>query len=390
MNNRIETLIDESFKKHHSIGILNRPFEPKYSSNRSARVRARFSVIGVIAAAAVFSVVFVRVAKMDKKQSLKQTTSEPTVHSIENERSESLDTTSESDNNSTYEEKTDKTPEYVELELHSDTLPYYTSEDADALVEKGVTNYEQNGREIIDSKKYADEILDGTLDKNSLTAKSYIYHMMLNSIDYYNSAEGSMIYDMNTSAPVNIEFQTDLEKQMSFEKTTQNNKAMDMECYMSGDVEYVVNNITKEVKEQTWASTVEYNISDNDRVIDTDMGRVVYNRNDLTRLGISGNSCLFPQSYATRYLCDFDSWSVTRIDIPAKRTCGNTNLPDRPCVLIYGIDANGSFYMAVDLYTGILFQFNKYDENELVTGQIMVADITIDESITVKSYDPDK
>lgn len=270
--------------------------------------------------------------------------------------------------------QTDKTEttSYAELELHDNEIPVYTQAQADSLIDKGIAEYEKSGKRFIDTQKYVSEIENGTLDMNSLEAKSYIYHMMLNSIDYFTAAEGDMVYSMSNGEGAVYEFATDMQSGNSYERVW--NSQAYSERYVTGEMLYEVDPDTKTYTTMHCTKAPDYVLNDGDRKIMTDTGEgITYNRNDLTNLGVAGNSCLFPQQYAAKYLFDFDKWSVDRIGDGFGRTAAY-------------ITGDG-FDMKIDLNTGIMLSFSKLDGQGQSTGFILVNHLKIDSDIKVKTFD---
>ena len=265
----------------------------------------------------------------------------------------------------------------AELEAHTDQKPVYSMTEADALINKGTREYNRSGRSIIDAKKYAESIIDGRTDLNSLEAKSFVYHQMLNSIDYFTAAEGSYTLKLGEAQPVDIKFQTDMEKGISYEWGRQEGR-QEFEHYVEDGVKYSVNGNFKTIRKTYIAQSVEYEISDNDRVVQLDNGEnLTVLRDDTTNLDFSGNNCLFPQQYAMTDLFDFERWSVT----------GITQEFDRPCVTIEAEGDNVHYNYTVDLFTGIMVKYEKHDNSGTLTEYIIVKYLTVDGDIKVKPYD---
>ena len=114
-------------------------------------------------------------------------------------------------------EATAPEPVYAELELHNPEKRVISWEEQDALMENARAKYqEEGGFPIINTKPYVDKFTEPWGDQeaydthfaelNELEYKSYIYHMMLNSIDYFSSAEGRMTYGLNDGKMI-IHFQ---------------------------------------------------------------------------------------------------------------------------------------------------------------------------------------
>lgn len=267
-----------------------------------------------------------------------------------------------------------------ELELHSDQKPVYSWRKADSLVEKGTREYKRSGRSYIDAKKYAERIINGQTDLNSLEAKSYIYHQMLNSIDYFSNAEGSFTFMLGSSSlPADIQFQTDMKKGTSYERLCQQGYPAS-EFFVENSIRYSVHGKFQLIEKDFIAEPLEFEISDNDRVVLLDDGEnLTLNRNDLTNLAFSSNNCLFPQQYATCDLSDFENWSVT----------GISQVLDRTCITLKGKndDKKYSYTYTIDLNTGIMVEYEEFDNSGTLTGYIRVNELSVDKGVDVKAFD---
>lgn len=264
---------------------------------------------------------------------------------------------------------------YHELELHENIPKTCSFDEVDSIVNEGMKRYEIDGRNIISTDDYVSDILNSNYDSDSLELKSYIYHMMLNSIDYFDTAEGKMTYALNMEYPIDLEFQTNIPLKTSYENESQFNKST-AEYYVSDMKIRRIDSQTKEYTEQVCAQRVEFTVGDNDRFILLDNGESVrVSRNDLTNLGVSGNSCLFPQTYAFLYLTDFDKWELSKV----------VEFLGRKCIEIRG-ENNDEFVMYIDINTGIMLKLERY-KNGVITGYIKVDSISIDNNVEVKQFD---
>lgn len=298
---------------------------------------------------------------------------EETIMTIPEDKNIRLETNKESIN---LPNENDSLAASSELEIHINEKPIYTLEEVDALIDEGIIKYERDGKQTVSCDKYVSEIKVCQFDNNSVELKSYIYHMMLNSVDYFNNAEGAMTYALNLSEPVDINFQTDIKKGLSYESESQIGSAI-CETYASDEIIYTINSRTGKYTETYCAAPIEFIISDNDRIIVLDNGETMkINRNDVTNLGIAGNSCLFPQSYAAAYLCDFDTWTIT----------DTVDVLGRQCVEIEGEDQEQRFSMIVDVYTGIMMKYAVFNESGALTGYTEVSDISIDKKMDVNRF----
>ena len=116
---------------------------------------------------------------------------------------------------------------YAELELHENEKRICAMEQVDAIMESGYAEFKQNGRKTIDKDRYIALIHNGNRQADDLEIKSFIYHMMLNSIDYFNRAEGSMTYAIPKESPVEIDFQTDIALQECYESESESGEEIE-------------------------------------------------------------------------------------------------------------------------------------------------------------------
>ena len=113
-------------------------------------------------------------------------------------------------------------PDFVELQLHE--APHYaeTYNEAKELADEHSITIPWNERHkyIVDTKHYAELLQSDGYDINSLEAKSYIYHIMLNSYLYYDTAKGTVLYPYSNdlSNYTTVDFQVDLDKQECYNK----------------------------------------------------------------------------------------------------------------------------------------------------------------------------
>lgn len=373
MNNRLEYLLDEAFKKHHDTGILTQRFDPERTKN-TARVTGRYSpVLAAVSAVVVLALVFVGISRMKTEPEPRVITSSIPSESVSKPDSTPVDESSVQD---TAPDPAPKQETYAELELHVNEIPVYTWDEIEKLTERGTIKYERFGRQKIDVEKYANELKNSKKEYNTLQNKSFVYHMMLNSIDYYTRAKGEMTYAFNADEPYYYYFETDMEKGMSYESCSGSDRLIN-ERYYSDNELVEINADTGEISQTYTATPVEWVISDNDRlVLNTDGEPVALHRNDLTNLGVSGNSCLSPWSYATKYLSDFDCWSIT----------GTKTVLDRTAVTLAGTVGGNTFDMTIDLYTGIMLGVNEYDEARNKTGYACAVSLSVDDDFTVREY----
>lgn len=240
----------------------------------------------------------------------------------------------------------------TELEIHNNTRPVYSMDEANALIENGTNG----GRKIIDVPAYAEKLLSGN-ELNSLENKSFIYHMMLNSVDYFSTAEGSLICTLECT-PINAEFSTNISE--SYAHEIQESAGSTIETYVFDGMNYTVTD-NSDYDVSYWSESADFNISDNERIVTLDEGgSLAINRPDLTHLPMSSSCCLFPQGYAMSRMSDFDAWNIT----------GCEDFLQQKCAIIEGSFNNGNFVMYVDINHGSMLKYEEYSYDGIMTGYI--------------------
>ena len=246
-----------------------------------------------------------------------------------------------------------------ELELHNNTRPVYTMEEVNQLIENGTENYYHNcGTNVVDVSEYIKNF-ENSENLDSLENKSYIYHMMLNSVDYFDTAEGSFVYAIDLNMPINAEFSTNIPERYAHENLIYSNGDI-TESYVYDNMNYTVNN-NESYDMSYWGEPVEFVLSDNERLITLDDGEsMAINRNDLTHLSMSGSCCLFPQGYAMSRMSDFDTWSII----------GCEEFLQQKCAIIEGNFNNSIFIMYIDINHGSMLKYEEYSYDGTMTGYI--------------------
>ena len=273
-------------------------------------------------------------------------------------------------------------PAFAELKLHEAEKRIVSWEEEDQLLNDARTRYaERNGPVLIDTQKYISKYFasDADADLNALEAKSYIYHMMLNSIDYFRSAEGEMTYGLN-EGKMDIRFQTDDASRLSYESESADGVPT-AERYYAGSESmlYNVDLRTNRYTASICADGDDFIMSDNERcMLLTDGTGISNGRDDPTWLGIPSNSCLFPQSFAMSRLSDFDMWSMT----------GTEERLGFQCAVIEGTRGDRSFRMIVAVDTGIMLRYEEYYADGTPENLIEATRLMLDEKTVVKQFDP--
>lgn len=253
------------------------------------------------------------------------------------------------------------TQQFRELELHEDSKRLYdTFDEVNEIIQNAEQEYETNGAWLIDREKYMPYFSDSEMI-NSLEAKSYIYHMMLNSVDYFNTAKGTMIYDN-----IDIQFQTNIAEEYAYEG--QNNG---FSYYYYDETFYNVDN-NRTYYLSFGRHAAGFSMSNNDRLVTaSDDGHdVAIQRPDTTNLVIAGNSCLLPQSMAMSRLSMFDAWDIVSTE----------NILGFDCAVIEGTHEDNSFRMYVDIAHGILMKYTENDGLNIETTSLEL-DIEVEKKL---------
>ena len=269
-------------------------------------------------------------------------------------------------------------------------------------------------------KQYGNKTAESTdsrkLDKAvspEKAAKKDVYHLLLNSIDYYDRASGTVYLPCGNNFDMvsKIEFQTVLSGSKAYQHYTSyyiddiNSSDMasikeiskrsiesidDMEffCDVKNNICISSNNISKEYENTDCFITIDNvaKIEDDERVtVETD-GQPCYSyRADPTNVPDASSVCLFAQGLTMGYLQDFSRWDIK----------GTAKYEDKECFCIsgtaskeYGAKHNVTrFDFWVDSKTGVLLQYAGYDENGNISDYIYTENIAFDNSaLDVKNF----
>ena len=273
---------------------------------------------------------------------------------------------------------------YAELTIHCNEVPVYSFDEIDEIINRGTEAYNNNITNKIDIEKYVGNVEGINVlsddEINTIENKSLIYHLMLNSIDYYNTAEGEVIDSRNMEYPIFLEYQTNIQDQYAYCLSSQDGQKV-CEDFIEDFKHYTVHCENNTYTMAYIAEPVEYTISDNDRYVtlSDDGEHLSVYRNDLTNLGHAASVCIFPQGMAFKYVSDFDLWNIS----------GKESLLGRNCFVIEGNIKNSdeTFKMYIDDCTGILLKYESYSNLGEITGFVETKSIKIDEPMTKKIFD---
>jgi hypothetical protein len=253
-------------------------------------------------------------------------------------------------------------------------------------------------------ESHSDNIFEKTAGDNEITEKSKdaidsinpsqdeIWSAMLNSVDYYNQASGSIICkNPNLDSATLIEFETDIDSSKayahilnasiintdSFEYSCDNTK--DMEIYVCNNEEISIDNIAKSYYKESNSICTRANSGkteiDNRYELDSDGIPCYYYRANPTNIP-TASACLFPQEYAFGFLTDFSLWQINETE----------TYMGRNCVVISGVTAKDygrklgveKFIFYVDIKTGTLLKYIGYTNSGEISDYVIAKDINFD------------
>ncbi len=250
-----------------------------------------------------------------------------------------------------------------------------TAAEAQALVQIDEISQEPATSNIKPSRELATPIDYNQADKND------ILHMMLNSIDYYDSVSGTMIFSSDNKNVVNVvDFQSELSTASAYSRYEQyyidDSDNISLEYILSSECTFsnlVFCNQNSEISIFPNDKTYIYQndfitrldeavpIKDDERVSFADDGYPVYRyRANPTNVTMS-SMCIFPQEIAMGYLNDTSLWEVSDI----------VNYNELICFQIKGVPNNdygaklnvSQFEFLVDVNTGALVKYQGYDKD---------------------------
>ena len=255
------------------------------------------------------------------------------------------------------------TQKYKELRLHEPPYSAESYDEAYEIIDKYRIDVPWSDRHDyrIDSEYYAELLLTENYDINSLEAKSFIYHMMLNSYLYYDTAKGSLIgqfVDDETHYST-IDFQVDYNAQESYSRGSNNFNNDIFESFVYDSKSFSIYPDNTYTLEETIRDTQTINlVEDNYRHINVEGAENGVDHCPALEIMFAGGNArkaLIPEGYAAARLNDFDNWEID----------GTTEYLGRTAAEITGSYDNGScFTMTVDIATGILLRYTDTESGE--------------------------
>ncbi len=243
----------------------------------------------------------------------------------------------------TTETITESVPEekqYIELELYEDipVLQY----DLDLFDEENdgfVAVQDLYSRKGVDRRYYMDRFLTSDAENLSdITNKSYIRHMMLNSVDYFDEAAGKGWFE-----ETQVEFKTNLLEQTASEEMYYNGELTEEHEYYP-DMPPKKDDRGNIIYSYQPDTVIRYPV-DNYRIYIYGGENHSNFRTDWTNLPMASGT-LFPQDIALSRLADFDAWDIV----------GTEEMLGRNCAVIKGTYQSDEFTVYTDIETGIMLK----------------------------------
>lgn len=227
----------------------------------------------------------------------------------------------------------------------------------------------------------------------TIADKSDVYHMMLNSIDYYNTASGTVIRADGTDLINVITFQTDLLNAEAYSASVlrSTDKAEDVSAVSLSDVDfdnvvYCADGMLTTVSDglsETVENRVTYlsdcsPIDDSERISTADDGNPIYRYRQNPTNVMFASICLFPQEMAFGFLQDQELWEITGITEKNGLTC---YIIEGKTEEAYGEKLNvAAFEFFVDVNTGVLVQYEGYSADGTLSDYMYTQNIQFDDN----------
>lgn len=279
--------------------------------------------------------------------------------------------------------------EYGELQLHEEKI-FANVEEAEAFNKK--INAEMSSGAFkfrkVNTEKYAQQIwnAEGYDELNTLENKSYIYHIMINSYRYFDTADVIYTTDIEHSegtAESSVHCMADTRNKRYYLES----EFSDVDDYYDHVKLYSYDGIwinadeTKKTYFEDGYSEPDYDLNYiPDNYIYTGYygvdGNIYYNSYGNIVFAGKCQDCLFNTSESDMF--DFENWYID----------GTADILGRQCVAVK-IEREGySCHKYIDLRNGIIMQSTEVDENDPHTRTMTVKSIKIDMPFEYPYFDP--
>lgn len=239
-----------------------------------------------------------------------------------------------------------------------------------------------------------DETASVVTGENFKDPKTNIYNKMLNTIDFFNTAELSADIHMAEEENLTVDYYTNIDASSAYQAIYESrNLTFESFCNPNNDFLIRVDNKRKTYNRydlKVYKRSDSPYIPLEERIIYDDLtgdGLPVYRyRINTTNCSLASYT-LFPEGLTYSYLADFERWEIADNSIEyLGRKC--VKIVGRPNPYTGDKHNNDNFVMLVDAQTGIILKFEGYKNGEL-TRYITVTKCFIDEQPTIKQFDLD-
>ena len=290
----------------------------------------------------------------------------------------------------------DDNADFADVQLHEETL--FSNIDEAIEFENGIREAMYNGEykfKKVDIDKYENQIWNAkdNNEMNTLENKSYIYHLLINSYRYFDTADVSYTKNIDHvygNAVSSVRCLADTRNRIFYLDSdfSDINDYPEHEEYHDHAKLYSYDNIWINANEDTKTFfQSEYEDYDYDNIYVPDNyciskyydenGEIIYN-STLTNIVFAGkcSECLFNHNVIG--LDNFDDWYIEDV----------VKVLGRRCVSIRLENENGYISEIIDLRTGIILESLSIDENENTTVYMKVNSISIDTPLDYQYFDP--
>lgn len=238
----------------------------------------------------------------------------------------------------------------------------------------------------------ATQINSDLVAQYSAVTKDNIYHKMINSIDFYNTASGTIDLKL-VGVPTVVDYSVDMIKCNSYQKIV--NTDMNLEKFCENGVTYSYDNLARtsqaliDAVSKVELLQISNELSSNLQTYANDDARVTlgsdgyytyYYRANPTNAAFASVS-LFPQELAFGFLRDKSLWNITDQIIYENRNCAVITGSAAPS---YGEKLGvATFMMYVDTETGILLKYEGYNDSGSIVDYIDTSDFSLQSNDTL-------
>jgi hypothetical protein len=236
--------------------------------------------------------------------------------------------------------------------------------------------FENTAETVVPKPSTSEEKTQPTFDTNRILSQKDVHYLMLNSMDYFKTAKGSLEFKSKDQYEPNVEYlvKNDPKNPVGYEKYGRMIKIAIKGSSRTIDSEN--NQTVRETEYDGYTEAIEFDKQIEYRYSTLDGKPLTRYRDDHPIVGISKGS-LFPQEIATNFLMNYDNWQIKE---------QNLEYLGRKSLLISGtleVDnalkfGGREFKFWIDKQTGILLTYEIYNSNGNAVEYIRTKEIFID------------